>query len=321
VNVRRIVSAALAALVVSGLVLYAAAPERLLGVVFAVQRTAARMARRTIRTASGPVPYLDGGRGPVVLLLHGYQDSKESYVAMASRLVDRYHVLIPDMAGFGDNHAEAHGDYRPPAQARRMRAFLQALGVSSVHVAGVSMGGEVAVSFAAQYPEMTQSLALISSAGTRSDTVTPLGQRLLRGDDIFHVSDRATLDTLIHLIGDSGFTLPGFVKRAMLREYYRRNPQWDSVFAQLTEPGMLYLTDSLAPGIMTPTLVLWGFSDPIFHRSTVTRLGARLPHRQLAVLPDCGHLCPATRPVEVAQRYRAFLESVGGRTASESLAH
>ena len=93
----------------------------------------------------------------------------------------------------------------------------------------------------------------------------------------------------------------------MVAEYRTRNPQWDTVFRQLAEPATLYLLDSIAPGIPTRTLVLWGAQDPLFPVSGGRRLAARLPAAEFTVLPDCGHLCLATRPAEVARRYRRFL--------------
>jgi abhydrolase domain-containing protein 6 len=309
---------ALAAVVVLVAVLYAWFPATLVHAGVWWQRRTAGFSRHEIRTASGSVPYLDGGAGPVVVLLHGYQDQKDTWITVARRLTDRFRVLIPDLHGFGENHAATNGDYRPAAQARRVHDFVLALGARRVHLGGVSMGGEIAGAYAAAYPGETQTLALFSAAGVRPDTVSPLGRRIIAGDDVFHVSDRRTLDTLIALIGDPGFTVPGFVKRAMIAEYRIRNPQWDTVFRQLSEPAMLFLLDSIAPAIPARTLVLWGALDPLFPVSGGRRLAARLPAAEFTVLPDCGHLCLATRPAEVASRYRAFLLSAGSAGATKS---
>ncbi|MGH7592473.1 MAG: alpha/beta fold hydrolase [Gemmatimonadales bacterium] len=287
-------------------------PAALLHGVVVWQRAVTGFSRREIQTASGPVPYLDGGRGPVVVLLHGYQDQKDTWLAFAGHLTDRYRVLIPDLHGFGENHARTNGDYRPRAQAARVHDFLTALGVSRAHVAGVSMGGEIAGVYAAEYPAETLTLALFSAAGVRPDTLSALGRRIVGGDDVFHVVDLATLDTLVALIADSGLFLPVIFKRAMVAEYLTRNPQWDTVFRQLTEPATRYLLDSIAPDIAARTLVVWGVHDPLFPVSGGRRLAARIRRAEFAVLPDCGHLCPATRPAEVAGYYRGFLSGAGG---------
>jgi len=309
---------ALAAAVVLAAILYAWFPATLVHTAELWQRRTAGFSRHEISTVSGRVPYLDGGSGPVIVLLHGYQDQKDTWTAVARRLADRFRVLIPDLHGFGENHAATNGDYRPAAQARRVHDFVVALGAGPVHLGGVSMGGEIAGAYAAAYPDELQTLALFSAAGVRPDTLSPLGRRIIGGDDVFHVTDRRTLDTLIALIGDSGFTVPGFVKRAMIAEYRSRNPQWDTVFRQLSEPAMLFLLDSIAPAIPTRTLVLWGAQDPLFPVSGGRRLAARLPAAEFTVLQDCGHLCLATRPAEVAERYRAFLLRAGSAGATKS---
>jgi pimeloyl-ACP methyl ester carboxylesterase len=304
--------------VVLAAILYLWFPSALIHVVALWQRRAAGFSRHEISTRSGTVPYLDGGSGPVVVLLHGYQDQKDTWIDVARHLTDRFRVLIPDLHGFGENHALTNGDYRPVAQAGRIHDFLAALGIGAMHLGGVSMGGEIAGAYAAEYPGEILTLALFSSAGVRPDTLSPLGRRILAGDDVFHVTDRTTLDTLIALIADSGFVLPGILKRAMVAEYRTRNPQWDTVFRQLTEPATLYLLDSIAPGISTRTLVLWGAQDPLFPVSGGRRLARRLPVAEFIVLPDCDHLCPATRATEVAERYRAFLLSAGSAGAMKS---
>lgn len=312
------VGGVVAALAALAIVVYAGFPSTVVRMVEWAQRRQAGLTLRSIATADGVVPYLDGGSGPVVLLLHGYQDQKASMVALAGQLTGALRVVIPDLHGFGENYAATNGDYRPAAQARRLHDFVAALGLDTIDLAGVSMGGEIAGVYAASYPGQVRTLALMSAAGVRPDTISPLGQRLLAGDDVFHVVDRRSLDTLIALISDSTLRLPDVVRRAMLAEYHRRNPQWDSVFRQLIEPDVRDQLDSLAPVITARTLVLWGARDPLFPVSAGRRLAARMPAAEFVVLPDCGHLCAGTRAAEVARAYRAFRLSAGSSGATKS---
>ncbi len=297
----------LAAFVGASLIIYIWYPVLLVHAIALIQRRIAGVHYREVATAFGVVPYLDGGSGTPVVLLHGFQDQKDSWLGVAKQLTPWTRVLIPDLHGFGDNRAATNGDYRPAAQAERVHAFLVALDVSDAHIVGVSMGGEIAGAYAARYPAATLSLALLSPSGTRPDTVSALGRRIMAGRNIFHVTDDATLDTLISAIADSGVTLPRVLKRAMLAEYRRRNPLWDRIFAQLMEPASLFLLDSLAPRMTARALVLWGRHDPLFAVSGGRRLANRMPDASFVELPDCGHLCPLTQPGETAARYLDFL--------------
>ncbi|MGH7523833.1 MAG: alpha/beta fold hydrolase, partial [Gemmatimonadales bacterium] len=99
------------------IVLYAGFPSTVVRVLEWAERRQAGLRLRAVSTADGLVPFLDGGGGPVLLLLHGYQDQKASLVAFAGQLTDRFRVVIPDLHGFGENHAATNGDYRPAAQA------------------------------------------------------------------------------------------------------------------------------------------------------------------------------------------------------------
>ena len=174
------------------------------------QRREAGFSRREILTVSGTVPYLDGGTGRVVVLLHGYQDQKDTWIEVASQLTDRFRVLIPDLHGFGENHTATNGDYRPAAQAGRVHDFLLALGVGPVHLGGVSMGGEIAGAYAAVYPGETHDAGVLQLPPACDPTRCRCWDAgSSSGDDVFHVTDRRTLDTLIAQIasGDSGLAL------------------------------------------------------------------------------------------------------------------
>lgn len=309
---RRLIAVALGGLVLLGAVVYLFFPAAIVHAIALLQRRGAGFSHHEIATPFGTVPYLDGGTGPVIVLLHGFQDQKDTWVGVAEHFTDRYRVILPDLHGFGENYASTNGDYRPPAQAQRVRGFLLALGIPAAHIAGVSMGAEIAGAYAEQYPGGTLSLGLFSAAGVRPDAPTQLGRRVLAGENVFHVTSSATLDTLIALIGDSGMTLPAVLKRTMLAEYRRRNREWDTVFRQLTDSATLYLLDSIAPQIRAPSLVLWGERDSLFPVSGGRRLAARLRRSEFSVIPGCGHVCVYTRAPEVARRYRAFLSQMGG---------
>lgn len=96
-------------------------------------RRRARMTRRTLRLDSGEnFVYLDGGNGPPLLLLHGFGGTKDNFTRVAAALTPHYRVIAPDHLGFGESDKPDHADYAPLAQARRLRAFVRALGLDEV---------------------------------------------------------------------------------------------------------------------------------------------------------------------------------------------
>ena len=62
-------------------------------------RSKAGLAKKEIQIDDHRIVYLEGGRGPTILLLHGYTGNKDNWTAFAGYLTANYHVVIPDLPG------------------------------------------------------------------------------------------------------------------------------------------------------------------------------------------------------------------------------
>ncbi len=100
-----------------------------------------------------------------LVLIHGNMSSGVHFEPIIEKLED-YHLIVPDLRGFGDSsyHTRVNSleDF-----ADDLKAFLEALDMNTVHLAGWSTGGGVALKFAAKYPHNTGKLILIESASHR----------------------------------------------------------------------------------------------------------------------------------------------------------
>lgn len=108
--------------------------------------------------------YYDMGIGPVVLLLHGFPDSKYLWRFQLKALSDAgYRVIVPDLRGFGDapkpERVSAYGTSEILADVTDLLSHLQ---IDKVHVVGHDWGGHIAWSFAARYPAKTLSVSGIT---------------------------------------------------------------------------------------------------------------------------------------------------------------
>lgn len=203
---------------------------------------------------------------------------------------------------------DAAGDYRPLTQAARVREFLQALGVGPVHLAGWSMGGQIAGLLAHDHPEAVRSLVLLVTGGIATDSVTPIWAKVLGGTRSMLASTRGELDTALTMVLGIRDPVPGFFKRAILQNTRRRRATWDSVSRQTLAPGFRSSLDSVAPGITVPTLVLWGERDVLLHVAMGRRLAERIPGATFVALPQCGHGCPLSDPEATLASILAFLD-------------
>lgn len=295
--------------VAGGAVLYGAFPGVVASGLQKAQRASLGLSRQEVTLPSGTVPYLEGGSGTPLVLLHGFAADKDSWFAIAGQLAERYRVIIPDLAGFGESTVDAGGDYRPVTQAGRVHEFLRALDLGPVHLAGWSMGGQIAGHLAHDHPEAVRSLVLIVTGGLATDTVTPRGRAMLAGTASLLATNRAELDELLTTVMEVPGPVPSVIKRVVLAETQRRRPTWDSVFAQMVAPESVSSLDGVAPGIAVPTLVFWGERDVLLHVAMGRRLAGRIPGALFVSLPDCGHGCPMSRPEETLRVILGFLDA------------
>jgi pimeloyl-ACP methyl ester carboxylesterase len=99
---------------------------------------------------------------PVLLLLHGFAESRAIWQDFTAPLPTHYRVLAPDLLGHGNN-IENIREYSMEVQARYVAEQLQQEGSNEVLVVGHSMGGYVALALAEAYPELVSGLVLFHS--------------------------------------------------------------------------------------------------------------------------------------------------------------
>jgi pimeloyl-ACP methyl ester carboxylesterase len=227
-------------------------------------------------------------------------------VRFARHFLDRYEVIIPDLAGHGAT-GFVHGlDYSGPAQARRVAAMLDTLGIAKAHLAGNSMGGFITAHFALAYPQRTLSAGLIDAAGVTSPEPSDMGKLLASGRNPFEVHSRAEFDDFYAMTMAQPPWLPGIVIAAMAEQYQQRRPQLAEIFRWIYNRDGL---DTRLAEITAPTLVLWGAQDRLIHVSAAQLWAAGLPKATLVIREGIGHMPMVEQPAETAAIYRDFLAS------------
>lgn len=256
--------------------------------------------------------YLVGGTGPTVVFLHGIPGSAETWRSVASSLTDRFHVVVPDLRGFGHS-APPTDDYYLDAQADAVAALLAGLGVEDCSLVAHDFGGPVAVTLLQRAPDRHVSRLVLSATNLFTDTHVPPPLRLagvpLLGDLVFRlfVGNRLGLRLL-------------YRQAVVRRETFR----WRDFRRHLTRSGVSFtrriFQRSLAdlPGnygaveaslatLDCPVLVLWGDEDPFFAVAVGERTADAIPDADLQVVTGTGHFVPEECPDEVAAAVGAFL--------------
>jgi pimeloyl-ACP methyl ester carboxylesterase len=280
---------------------------------YAMERSRAGLVRKEITLADGShIVWLEGGSGAPLVLVHGFGADKDNFTRVARFLVPHYRVIVPDLVGFGESSHRADVDYHYAAQAQRLHAFVQALGLARVDLGGNSMGGGVALSFSAQHPQEVASLWLIDAAGIAEAPPSELAKIIMStGTNPLMINKESDFPAFLKFVMSDPPYIPGSVMDVLARERIANQALERQVFAQIA-------TDSVSDavrGLKTPTLIVWGDEDRALSPGTVPVLKTLLPNAQAVVMPHVGHAPMIERPQQTAEDYLRFRAQIAQAVA------
>jgi pimeloyl-ACP methyl ester carboxylesterase len=143
--------------------LIVALPLLLAPVLSAQPSLPANFTARTVHSPAGADIYVrSAGHGPVVLLIHGYAETSDSWAPLAADLVKDHTVVVPDLRGIGRSSAPATG-YDKKTQAADIRAVVTTLGFDRASVVSHDIGIMVAYAYAALYPDKVERLVVMDA--------------------------------------------------------------------------------------------------------------------------------------------------------------
>jgi pimeloyl-ACP methyl ester carboxylesterase len=115
-----------------------------------------------IRTNDTTLHVRIGGQGPAAILLHGYGETGDMWVALAVDLARDHTVIVPDLRGMGLS-ARADGGYDKKTQGRDVAGVLDALRIEQTDLVTHDIGNMVGYAFAAQYPDRVARFVLMDA--------------------------------------------------------------------------------------------------------------------------------------------------------------
>lgn len=297
-----------AALLLVGMGFYANRnPQLLYSSVMALQKYQASLSEKTIKAGDTEWSYLEGGSGSVLLLIHGFNSNKETWINFAGNLTDSYRVIIPDVPGFGKSSYNKEGIYTIKKQAERMKEFLKALKVQRAHVAGNSMGGAIGARMVIMWPQDMLSLCLFDSAGVIPPEKSDLAKLLEKGDNPLVVKKTADYKRLIGFNFVKAPWIPDNVAKWMGDENKKRAKRNNLIFSHIKR-DMIMIENDLVK-IKRPSLVIWGNNDRIIHVSAAKVFHKKIKGSKLHILDNCGHMPQLEKSLETSKIYKKFIET------------
>lgn len=240
--------------------------------------------------------------GTPILLLHAWAESLRCFDRLSPLLPPSLRVFALDQRGHGDADKPPDG-YDLETLATDVVAFLDAVGVSSVVLAGSSSGGYVAQQVAIRNPDRVAGLVLIGSPRS-------LHGRPPFADEIEQLADPVDPIWVRQLLAwfPLWHDVPDWYFEDRVREAAR-------LPANVWQTSLAGLTSSPPPievgTISTPTLILWGDRDELLAREDQRALAAAIPNSQFFVCEGAGHLLLWEQPERVAADITRFVQGVG----------
>ncbi|WP_287938900.1 alpha/beta fold hydrolase [Sphingopyxis sp.] len=291
-------------------IFYFVFPGRLVAIGRALLRRRGGTVQKSVTVDGRAWPYLEGGdpAKPTLLLVHGFSGDKDNWSFLAPFLTRDYHVVAPDLPGFGENERNPDLAYDIEAQTARLKAFVDALGLRQPHIAGNSMGGWIALRYALDFPDALASLILIDNAGVAGANESDLQKQAANEDyNPLVLAGIEDADRLVAMVVHKPPFVPSRLKPVLYADALKYRDQLDTAFWVIaTEMRDRPLNDRLGE-VTVPTLIIWGRHDRLIDISCVPVLEAGIANSRVHVLDHVGHVPMVEDPKATAALMKDFL--------------
>lgn len=238
-------------------------------------------------------------QAPVVVLLHGFGASLQTWDVWARGLSETHRVIRLDLPGSGLSPPDPEHDYTDARSLKLLLSVLDELGVSRATMVGHSMGGRIAWTFAAKHPGRTDRLVLIAPDGFASQGFeygkpmdVPASLSLMR-----HVLPKPVLRMSLK----SAYAQPESLTDALITRYHELllAPGARQAMLDRLKQTALQEPEPMLRQIKAPTLLVWGEADAMIPFSNAQDYLQAIDGSRLVSWPQAGHL-PHEEAAEVS---------------------
>ena len=259
------------------------------------------------------VSYEERGEGEPVMLAHGFGMNRRAMAPLAERLAPRFRVVSFDLRGHGATRCPADDSaYSYPLLFQDWVGLMDHLSIGRAHLAGHSMGGQIALMMAIERPERVRSLVAVGAGPCRRVTDPDEEATWRRGAKFFENADPDQLTAALAV-------------SSPLAQPVENNLDLDALYGDARGADLArmirgaYLNvesnDALCKDVTTPTLVIAGAEDGQWKEPS-KKLAKLIPAGRFVEVPGAGHLVRLEKPGVVGREIEAFFADTTEGTAA-----
>lgn len=255
------------------------------------------------------VGYDERGQGIPLVLIHGFPLNRMIWEAQWEGLDNHAHVIAPDLRGFGESEM-VNAPTEVSTYADDVREFLDTMGITQpAIIAGLSMGGYVAMAYLRRYPQHVAGLILANTKATADTDEGKAG----RDRNIVVAKEKG-----------AGAIAEGMLPKMFSPKTYAANPglveQANRIMLSATVPGIIGGLSAMrdrpdSTGTLLefsqPTLIIAGADDQLMSAADQQNMKQAARNSTLVTIADAGHLSSMEQPEAFNNAVAEFLRMLG----------
>ncbi len=259
------------------------------------------MDERFVKVGDHKIRYLESGNSDhTIVMLHGLGASAERWTNVIPIFDDEYHVIVPDLIGFGYSDKPI-ADYTPAFFANFIDDLLKTLHIQSPILMGSSLGGHISIEYSSMQNDIRK-LVLVSSAGIMKQSTPSLDTYIMAA----MYPDESMAKNAFETMDGSGRSADPQLVDSFIKRMRLPNAKFAFMSTLLGLKNSEPVTDKLTK-ISVPTLVVWGDNDTVIPFSYADQFVSAIPDCQLYVMDGCGHTPFVHDPYLFASKVLTFL--------------
>ena len=267
--------------------------------------------------------YVDwGGQGTPILFLHGGGQTCRTWDMTAVQLRSNYRCYALDQRNHGDTDKSASPDIDPYDHREDIRGAVEALGLQSFVMVGMSMGGLNTIAYASKYPKELQAVVIVDVGPTiRKEGGAQIGNfsRIPGFDSMEDAIEQAVKFNPLRPRAHLHYSLLHSLRQEPDGKWVFKHqlpgdrPEQPEQAGEPEQERMRSRFEKLwddVPKITSPTLLIHGGESKVIFREGAEEVVAKLPKGSLVTIPGAGHTVQGDKPKEFVAELTKFLDRV-----------